>query len=137
MSCFLKQMTIARTKQAIVADLDEAIGEHVLEEAADELLGTDGALFELISGGVFIRESDLASLQLAEAVVAEGDAKDVRGEILESFGARAHRLRVNHPIFTPDAGRYLSKKFSLLEGIAELGAEDAGEGNDWHQKVFA
>jgi hypothetical protein len=98
-------MTIARTKQAIVADLSEAWWEDVLEEATDELFGTDGALFELISGGFFVRESDLASLQLAEAVVAEGDAKDVRGEILESFGARAYRLRVDHPIFTPDAGR--------------------------------
>jgi hypothetical protein len=31
----------------------------------------------------------------------------------------------------------LSEEFSLFEGIAELGAEDAGEGKDWQQKVFA
>ncbi len=37
---------------------------------------------------------------------------------------------MDHPIFAPDLGWYLSKEFRLLEGIAELGAEDGGEGFD-------
>ena len=72
-------------EQAIVTDLDEAWWEHVLEEATDELLGGDGATLELISGRLFVRESDLAIMEVAEAVVAEGHAKDVRGEILEGL----------------------------------------------------
>ena len=44
---------------------------------------------------------------------------------------------MDDPVFAPDSGRYLSKELSRLEGIAELGAEDAGERFDGQQKVFA
>ncbi len=88
-------------QQAVVTDLDEAVGEHVLEEATDELCGGDGAMLELISGRLFVRESDLALMQLAEAVVTDSDAKDVRGEIFESLLAGAHRFGVDHPIIDP------------------------------------
>ena len=64
-------------EQAVVTDLDESIGEHVLEEATDELLGRDGATLELISGRLFVRESDLAIMEVVEAVIAEGHPKDV------------------------------------------------------------
>ena len=101
MSGFPKQMTMSGAKQAVVTDLDEAIGEDVLEEATDELLGGDGAALELVSGGVFVRESDLAMMQLAEAVVTEGDTKDVRGEILEGWDAGADRFGVDHPFLFP------------------------------------
>ncbi len=73
----------------------------MVEEAANELLGSDGAKFKLVSGGVFIRESDLAIMELAEAVVTEGDAKDVRGEILESLGAGADGFGVDDPFLFP------------------------------------
>ena len=78
-------MTMGRAEQAVVTELDEARREDVLEEATDELLGGDGATFELVSGRLFVRESDLAIMEMAEAVVAEGHAKDVRGEILEGL----------------------------------------------------
>ncbi|HXD32767.1 MAG TPA: hypothetical protein VN643_16710 [Pyrinomonadaceae bacterium] len=38
------------TEQAVVTDLDEPIGEQVLEEAPDELFGDEGATLELVSG---------------------------------------------------------------------------------------
>ena len=74
-------------EQTVVTNLDESIGEHVLEEATDELFGGDGATLELVSGRLFVRESDRALLQRTEAVVADSDAKDVRGEILEGLPA--------------------------------------------------
>ena len=70
-------------EQAVVTDLDEAGRQDVLEEATDELLGGDGATLKLVSGGFFVSESHLTIMQVAEAVVTEGHAKDVRGEILE------------------------------------------------------
>src|SRR5260370_13057618 len=88
-------------KQDEVTDLDEAIGEDVLEEAADELFGGEGAVLELVGGRLFVGESDVTIFQLTEAVVAEGDAKDVRGEILEGLCAGAHRFGMDHPIFAP------------------------------------
>src|SRR5437667_4774182 len=97
-------MTITGTEQPEVADFDEARREHVLEEATDELLGGHGGVPESISGRFFVGESEVAVLQFAEAVVTDGDAKDVRGEILESLGATADRFGMDHPGFAPDGG---------------------------------
>jgi len=124
-------------QQAVVTDLDEAVGEHVLEEATDELCGGDGAMLELISGRLFVSESDLTIMQLAEAVVAEGDAKDVRGEILESLLTGAHRFGVDHPVFAPNAGLEQSKQTSLFQLLTKLGTEDPGERFDGDEKVGA
>ena len=54
---------MSRAEQAVVTDLDEAWWEDVLEEATDELFGGDGATFELVSGRLFVRESERAVLQ--------------------------------------------------------------------------
>ena len=87
-------------------------------------MGGEGATLELVSGRVFVGKSDAAILQLAKAIITEGHAKDVRGEILEGRFATADRLGMDHPVFLPHSGVDLSKQFGLLEGIAELGAED-------------
>src|SRR6267378_8658931 len=109
----------------------------MLEEAAKELLGGDGAVLELVSGRLFVRESDLAIVQLAEAVVADGHAKDVRGEIFEGRFAAADRFGMDHPVFLPNRGLQLNKEFSLYQLITKLGAEDFGESFDRDQEVFA
>ena len=75
------------TEQAVVTDLDEARWEDVLQEAADELLGIEGAVAELVSGRLFVGESDPTIFQLTDAVVADSDAEDVRSEILEGLSA--------------------------------------------------
>ena len=72
-------------EQTVITDLDEPIGEHVLEEATNELCSADGATLELVSGRFFVSESDRAMVQTKDAVVTEGHAKDVRGEILEGL----------------------------------------------------
>src|SRR5229473_4676947 len=124
-------------KQAVVPDLDEPIREHVLEEATDELCGRHTAVLDLLSGRVFIEESDVAIIQLAQAVVADSDAKDVRGEILEGLLAGAYRFGMHDPVFAPDARSDCSEQLSLFQFIAELGAEDARERFDVDQEVFA
>ncbi|CAN5530050.1 hypothetical protein BH20ACI3_BH20ACI3_42790 [soil metagenome] len=105
MSGVLKQMTITGTEQPEVAHFDEARREHVLEEATDELFGGHGGVPELISGRFFVGESDVAVLQLAEAVVTDGHAKDVRGEILKGLDTTGNRFGVDHPGFAPEGGR--------------------------------
>ena len=96
----------------------------MLQEAADELLSRDGcgAVLNLIGGRLFISESEVAILQLAQAVVADSDAKDVRCEILEGLFATAHGFGVNDPVFAPDGCLHLSEQFSLFQLIAKLGA---------------
>ena len=87
LSGFLKQLPLSGAEQTVVADFDEARWEDMLEKAADELLSTECRVLEFVSGGLFIGESDVPIFQLTDAVVADSDAKDVRGEILESLGA--------------------------------------------------
>lgn len=107
----------------------------MLEEAADELLSRQGATLNLIGGGFFVSESDFAVIELAEAVVAEGDAKDVRSEILEGGGAGADGFAVHHPVFFPDAGVDRGKQAGLFQFVTELGAEDDPERSFVDQKV--
>ena len=87
MSGFLKQLPLSGAEQTVVADFDEAWWEDVLEEAADELLGAECAVAKLVSGRLFVDERDVPIFQVAQAVVADGHAKDVRGEILKGLGA--------------------------------------------------
>src|SRR6266403_758214 len=130
-------MTLGGAEQTVVADFDEAWGEDVLQEAADELDGGDGAVLKLVSGGLFVRESDSALFQFTQAVVTEGDAKDVRSQILKSQGATAHRLRVEHPVFAPNSRGQQGKQFCLFQCVTKLGAEDHGQGFDGDKEVFA
>ena|SRR6266566_5632828 len=99
-------MTLGGAEQTVVADFNEAWWEDVLQEAADELLGIEGAVLELVSGRLFIRESDVAVLQLTEAVVADSDTEDVRGEIPEGLATGADGFRVDHPVFAPNRSRH-------------------------------
>src|SRR6266542_4814302 len=124
-------------EQTVVTDLDEPIREHVLEEAANELGGSDGATLELVSGRFFVRESDLAIMELAEAVVADGHAKDVSGEILEGCLALADRLAVNYPPLFPYAPVHCGEKAGVFQLITQLGAEDYGQRFFRYQKVWA
>jgi hypothetical protein len=47
LSGFLKQVTLSGAEQTVVADFDEAWGEDVLQETADELLGAECAVMNV------------------------------------------------------------------------------------------
>ena|SRR5450432_392254 len=123
-------------KQTVVTDFNEAWREDVLQEAADELFRRQRASLNLISGRLLVGESDLAIFECAQPVVAEGDAKDVRGEVFASLLAGADRQTVNHPVFFPDARLDLSKQAGLFQRVPELGAKDHAERLFVDQKVF-
>ena len=71
-------------EKAIVTDFDKAPGQDVLEKAADELESGQGAGCELAGVGSAKAEGDPAIGQLQDAVVADGDAKDVGSQVLEN-----------------------------------------------------
>ena len=94
-------------------------------------------LFNLISGGLFVSESDVAVFELAQAVVAEGDAKDVRSEILERPARRCRPVRQSTTqSFFQTRRLDLSKQAGLFQFITQLGAEDHAERFFVDQKVF-
>lgn len=108
-------------EQAVVTHLDESVGEHVLEEAPDELFSSDGATLELVSGRLFVSESDLAIMHLAQSVVTNSDTKDVRGEILEGLFAGADWFGVDHPVVFAQLAHSSNVRFlSPLREASEL-----------------
>lgn len=127
-------LPVAGTEQTVVTNFAEAWWEHVLQEAADELLGVEGAVLKLVSGRLLVGESNLTICQLAQSVVAEGDAKDVRGEILKGGLAGTDGLAINHPALFPDTPVDGGEEAELFEGVTRLGAEDEGERLLGHQR---
>lgn len=67
---------IARCQQAVVAHLDKASGQYMLEKAMDEGLGRESAGTLPFGGAVLIAEGDLAILCHENAFVAQGLMED-------------------------------------------------------------
>ena len=56
-----------------------------------------------------IAECYLIILHLDQAAVADGDAEDIGGQILEGGTTITHQLAMNNPILLPHFHRYLGK----------------------------
>ena len=84
------------------ADADKAAGQDVKQEAAQELLGTERHPSLLISVGIILpAESNLAMFESHEAVVGDGYAMGIAGEIAEHMvGTTEGRLGVDDPVLT-------------------------------------
>ena len=127
---------MGRAKEAIIAHLDKALGQDVLQKAVNESLS--GQRTELGLAGVgFVTEGDLIILHPDDAAVAEGDTKDVGGEILERGAAIADGLAVNDPVLLPHLCRDVRQALGLAQGIAELGPNELGERLDGEQEILA
>ena len=72
-----------RTPNAVVPHFGATAWQRVQQEAVDELLGRQGDAVQLLAAIVTITKSDLPILDALQAAVADSDAKDVAGEIVE------------------------------------------------------
>jgi hypothetical protein len=120
----IEQMTVGRRKQTVITDFDEMVRQDVLEETANKLLGREGREFDLLGGRILEGESNLTILQRENAVVRDGDAKDVRSEIFEGSFSRSDRLTMNDPVFLPDLLIKEVVEIGLFEQIPELATEE-------------
>ena len=84
---------------------------------------------------VLITKGDLAVFEFEDAVVAEGDSEDIGGKISEGSLAAADGLTANDPILLPGQRRDLAIERCFLEGVAELGTEDIGQGLNGDQEL--
>ena len=107
-------------QQAVGPHLLEAAWQHVLEEPADELLGGQRGGLSRIGLGVTVAECDLAVFESEEVAVADGDAKDIRGQVLQGGLAAAHRDDIHDPVLVPDLRWDLVKQAGLLEQVRNL-----------------
>ena len=93
-----------RGEETIVADLHEVFGQDMLQEAMDELMSSEGAMFFRTGLGVAITKGHTVILELEETVVAEGNTKDVRRQVLQGIETGTHRFTVDNPVLLPDRG---------------------------------
>jgi len=91
---------IAVGKQSEVADLDEAGGQDMEQEAADELDRVelhDAAA--VVVPGVPPSEAHLAVIEAEESSVGDGNPMRIAGQVLQHmFGSSERRLGVDHPL---------------------------------------
>src|SRR5881628_1104811 len=124
-------------EQAVVADLDEAGGQDVQQEAADELVGGKRGALAVLGG-----EGDAASIEGDEALVGDADAVGVAAEVVEDLrGAAEGRLAVDDPGLAIEVVLELGEgggvgevsagavelEFAALAGASERGEELAAE----------
>ena len=83
-----------------MADAHEAWGEHMEQEAAQELLHRQGHQALLVAvGGVSPAEGNLVVLQADQTVIGDGDAMGVGAQVVENIlGTVERRLAVDHPL---------------------------------------
>ena len=87
-------------EESEVPDADKATGQDVKQEAAQELMGGNGHDLLLAAVGIVPpTEGDAIVFEGHEAMVGDGDAVGVAGQVVENvFGAAEGRLGVDHPI---------------------------------------
>ena len=85
---------------------------------------------------IFILKFNDSVFNAFDAVVGDGDAEDVGGEILQGGQSSAYRLAMHDPVFLPHLRGDVGEGGGVAQGVAELGAEDPGEGLDGEQEVL-
>lgn len=136
MSDLREPRALPGAEQTVVTNLDEARWEHMLEEAMDELFSGERSGLDLLGGRFFVLKRDLPVAALAQAMVAERDAKDVGSKILASGEAGADCLAVNHPVLLPNAAGDRGAEAGLSQSRTKLAAEEEGERVLMEQKVW-
>ena len=126
---------MGRAKEAIITHLDKALGQDMLKKAVNESPGGQRAELGLAGVGV-VAEGDLVILDLDDAAIAEGNAKDVGGEILEGRAAIADGLAVDDPVLLPHGSGDVGKAIGLAQGVPELGSNKLGQRLDGEQEHF-
>jgi hypothetical protein len=111
-------------EEAEVADADQARGQHVEQEAADEFDRIEGhGLGAGVIRVVFPVKTDAAVFQGSKPMVGDGDAVGVASQILEHApGSTEGRFDVNHP-FEANGGFTQGLESGRLGQIAKFAGE--------------
>jgi len=109
----------AIAEEPIIADAMKAFGQDVQQEAADELVGGDGHdLPSIVVAIVLPREADLAVLDVAQAVVGNGDAVRIASDVVEDLlGPGKGRLGIDDPLGSPQRSQVAPEGARLPQGL--------------------
>jgi len=92
------------TEQAVGTHFDQAAGQDVLQEAADEILGAESDALDLLGPIVPVTEGHLALIEAFDPAIGDGDPEDVAAQVIEHLLSLAGVLAVEHPVVFPDSG---------------------------------
>lgn len=123
---------------AEVADADEASGQHMLAESAQELdRGESHDALLVTVRVVFPSEAYAATVEAEQALIADGDAVCIAGKIAQhASGLTKGRLGINHPVVLEQHAKECCRiiEVALTERLLEkreiLAAEDTAENLD-------
>src|SRR4029077_18352448 len=114
--------------EAVAADLLKAFGKDVLKKAGDKGVNGKSEATGLVSAGTDVAKRDSAVIEGLDAVIGDRDAMDVAREVLGGVLAIASFLKVDIPGFAEDSRIDLVQETLLIEGVADFGTENRGEG---------
>ena len=105
------------TEQPVMAQALEAAGEHMQQEAPDELGGWEGHHLDRIAVPIIApAEVDDAVLQGHEALMADGNPMRIPPEIRDHLlRPREGRLGIDDPVLLPDGVQPLGKRDGLRQ----------------------
>jgi hypothetical protein len=103
-------------QEAEGADANKAAGQHMQQEAAQELWGFEGHHSLAIAVGVISpAEGDLMVGEGDQAMVGDGDAMSVAGEIAEDMMRAAERgFGIDDPVLTEQGTQESAEGFLVL-----------------------
>jgi hypothetical protein len=117
----------AGAQEAEVAYLLEAAGQDVLQEAPEELHGLQAHAAPALGAALPVGEGDVIVLAGEDAMISDGDAEDVGGQVRQRRAAVADGLGVDHPVLRPDSRVDLLEQPGRPHRVAEASPEDPGE----------
>jgi len=101
------------------ANADEAAGQNVEKEASQELLRGKRHRSLLAAVGIILpAESDLIIVERHEAVIGDGHAMGVAGEVTDDLLRSAERwFGIDHPVLAKQGSKKRGKGFLVLERL--------------------
>lgn len=126
-------MTGCRAQAAVIAHVDASVRPHVRAEPTPARVGGHRTDADLSRGRCLVLTGDLVLCPRAEAMVAEGHANAVRGEICAGVVAGADGRAGHDPILVPDRGVHPRAPGGRVPWRAARGAADHGQGRDVDQ----
>jgi len=109
----------ARAQKSVMADALKTVGQHVEQEAADELIRFQSHDFlPAVMAIVPPVECDLAVVDREQAVVGNGDAMGVAAQVVENlFGTAEGRFGINDPLGLAKRSQVVGECMGITESL--------------------
>jgi len=122
-------------EEPIVTNLDEAFRQDVLQKAVNELFCRQGTTFFCAGLSGAVAKRDAVIFQLEEAVVANGNSENVRGQILQGMQASADRFTMHNPLLLPNICRNACITSGVTQRLLQFATENPGERSHRQQEI--